>query len=346
MLAARWRMRRRLLGAASSGELPLAQGLWMVTPSGAVRYGTRVPEGLQPRLTRHVSAATPTRKRVHRRLDIPFTTPSATASDHGEVLIPVSHGGLMVVSLRRSLAHRLHGGAGMTREYREVRRTLDASLPAPRWSLHPSDGAVEEFEWLEGPNLSSVTSAERFDATAASIIERLQRLSESHAAGDARSFLDNVLLHATRLDLPPSLTTALENPQARAALATGRLVPAHGDLHPENVLLTATGPQVIDFTPETIGRHPWWFDALTLVLHPYGGLRSGGVAEAALIRLFAANGSEWPEAPAAQESLKAFTAVATAIIHTRWLRDSDERRRAQSRTLAIWWEASNTRQRA
>jgi hypothetical protein len=339
-------MRRRLLSVASSGQLPLAQGLWMVTPSGAVRYGTRVPEGLQQRLMRHVDAATPAKKQVHGLLDIPFTTPIATASDHGEVLVPDAHGGTMVVSLHRSLAHRLRSAANVTREYLEVRRTLDAFLPAPRWSLRTSDGAVEEFEWLEGPNLSSVTSAERFDATAASIIERLQRLGESHAAGDARPFLDDVLQHATRLDLPPSLATALENPQARAALAMGRLVPAHGDLHPENVLLTATGPQVIDFTPETLGHHPWWFDALTLLLHPYGGLQASGVAEAAVIRLFAANGSEWPVAPAAQESLKAFTTVATAIIHTRWLRDSDERRRAQSRTLAIWWEASNTRQRA
>ncbi|HYD40459.1 MAG TPA: phosphotransferase [Anaeromyxobacter sp.] len=153
------------------------------------------------------------------------------------------------------LFHPWHPEEWAASEHRLTAAASEAGLPAPRvYGLERVErrlGIV--LERIEGPSLLRLLSARPWTMLAVA-----RRLAEVHAA-----------IHAHRVPGLAPLTehlrwridrAGIEEPLRAGVAAALARMPAgeaacHGDLHPDNVVLTRRGPVVIDW-PELSAGHP------------------------------------------------------------------------------------------
>jgi aminoglycoside phosphotransferase (APT) family kinase protein len=153
------------------------------------------------------------------------------------------------------LFHPWHPHEWAENEHRLTAAAFEAGLPAPRVDgLERVDGRLGMvLERIEGPSLLQLVAARPW-----TILAVARRLAEVHAAIHARRVpgLIPVAQHLRwrleRARLPERLRGAAE--AALSRLPPGDAV-CHGDLHPDNVVLTRRGPVVIDW-PELSAGHP------------------------------------------------------------------------------------------
>jgi aminoglycoside phosphotransferase (APT) family kinase protein len=153
------------------------------------------------------------------------------------------------------LFHPWHPEAWSEGEHRHTAAAAAAGLPAPRvYGLERVDGRVGfVLERLEGPSLLQVLTSRPWRALAVA-----RQLAEVHAAVHARGapgllpVRERLRWGIDRADLPAAL-------RARATDALARMPDGdailHGDFHPDNVILTARGPVVLDWSELSTG-HP------------------------------------------------------------------------------------------
>lgn len=153
------------------------------------------------------------------------------------------------------LFHAAHPEPWGEEERRLTAAAYEGGLPAPRvHGLERIDGRFGiVLERIEGPSLLRIVIAKPWRVVAVG-----HRLAEVHAAIHARSvpglppLAEHLRWGLGRARLPERLRLAAE--AALARMPPGDAV-CHGDLHPDNVVLTPRGPVVIDW-PELRAGHP------------------------------------------------------------------------------------------
>ncbi|NOD63018.1 MULTISPECIES: aminoglycoside phosphotransferase family protein [unclassified Ruegeria] len=110
------------------------------------------------------------------------------------------------------------------------------------------------MEWLDGPSLGDIARSGRPDDTTRILAETAARL---HGKASVRVQglrpLDQVFTPLFNCAFAPTCPTLLRN-DVLSAMAMGRHllksqltpVPLHGDLHPDNIIMTDAGPRVFD----------------------------------------------------------------------------------------------------
>jgi len=162
-------------------------------------------------------------------------------------------------------------------ESRSTAAAYEAGLPAPRvYGLERVGGRLGVvLERVEGPSLLQLLSARPWRVAAIA-----RRLAEVHAAIHARRvegltpLAQHLRWRIDRAALPEALRSRTLDALER--LPAGDAV-CHGDLHPDNVVLTPRGPVVIDW-PEISTGHPLADVARTSLMlriasPPHGRLR-------------------------------------------------------------------------
>lgn len=156
---------------------------------------------------------------------------------------------------------------GFTEEYELLRRRFSAHVPSVAFEVLPGrDGIVEPF--VEGRLMSQVD----VDVMVRSVARLLEGLSE-------------VAFEFGESDSAEHVTAAIDGsaPTLGAHRVRGGIiewlgaapkVPAHGDLHVSNVIVTAEGPVCIDFDGTSI--QPAWFDGLRLAFEAVRRLEASG----------------------------------------------------------------------
>ena len=110
------------------------------------------------------------------------------------------------------------------------------------------------MEWLDGPSLGDVARENQAVAALNQLAQTARRLHHHRLVGVPRlKPLSQVFAPLYNCGFHDSCPTALANDMKRAiGMARDLLdtqtteVPLHGDLHPDNVILTENGPRVID----------------------------------------------------------------------------------------------------
>ena len=168
------------------------------------------------------------------------------------------------------------------REMQTTARIDDAGLPCPAvFPTDSEDGLVEidgrygiVFERLLGRSMLHEMANRpwriaRFTRMFADLHDRLHR-TEASDLPKQRTRLEHLIDQGAKT-LPPPLAkrvrAALENEPDAASVC-------HGDLHPDNVLLTADGPKVVDWEPSGKGC-PAADVAWTVLLLRHGGIPPG-----------------------------------------------------------------------
>lgn len=162
-------------------------------------------------------------------------------------------------------------------ESRLTAAAYEAGLPAPRvYGLERVGGRLGVvLERVEGPSLLQLVAARPWRVVAVA-----RRLAEVHAAIHARR-VQGLMPLAQHLRWRIDRAALAEPVRSRTLEALARMPPGdavcHGDLHPDNVVLTPRGPVVIDW-PEISTGHPLADVARTSLMlriasPPHGRLR-------------------------------------------------------------------------
>ena len=152
-------------------------------------------------------------------------------------------------------------------EYEILRRRFSAHVPSVAFEvLARRDGTVEPF--VEGRPLRQVD----VDVMVRSVAELLNRLPEV-----AREFGESDSAEHVAAAIDGS-DPAFGAHRVRGAIiewfGAAPKVPAHGDLHASNVIVTPAGPVCIDFGATSI--QPAWFDGLRLAFEAVRELEASG----------------------------------------------------------------------
>lgn len=153
------------------------------------------------------------------------------------------------------LFHPSHPEPWGEAEHRLTAAASEAGLPAPRvYGLEHVGGRLGiVLERLEGPSLLQIVAARPWQVVAVA-----RQLAEVHAAIHARRveglrpLREHLRWRIDHSELPEQLRTRTE--AALARMPPGDAV-CHGDLHPDNLVVTRRGPVVIDWSELSAG-HP------------------------------------------------------------------------------------------
>jgi aminoglycoside phosphotransferase (APT) family kinase protein len=151
------------------------------------------------------------------------------------------------------LYHPHQAEAWGDRECRVTAAAFEAGLPAPRvFGLERLDGRLGMvMERLEGPSLLQLLGAQPWRVTAVArwVAEVQARLHAARLAG-LEPMRERLRWSIARAPLPAPIRSAAE--AALDAWPAGDAV-CHGDLHPDNVVLTRRGLMVLDWSEASAG---------------------------------------------------------------------------------------------
>ncbi len=157
---------------------------------------------------------------------------------------------------------RRDGSTAALKLYRRADRGNEApgSALLARWQdrgavtvLEEADNAIL-MEWLDGPSLGDIAREGRPEFALRTLAQTAKRLHNDRIA-DMRGLkpLADVFAPLFELRFEATCAKPLRRDMARATDIARKLletqetvVPLHGDLHPDNVILTEAGPRVID----------------------------------------------------------------------------------------------------
>jgi hypothetical protein len=145
-----------------------------------------------------------------------------------------------------------------------IQATMAAHLPVPAFRMADRGRLVHE-EYIDGVSLAEVSPARRMEAFA-KLLTGYAELCRSAGEGTSAPLIEAALRSAAIAALPAALHQLLEWEDARLRMeaAGWLLIPAHGDLCAENILVDAQGPRLIDF--EWAGHLPFFYDVVTLLV--------------------------------------------------------------------------------
>lgn len=191
---------------------------------------------------------------------------------------------------------RIHLDPRVTTGFLEDVARLQAFIPGPPLSIVAPCHATRS-PWQHGMRLDTVDAATRIAAVRALLSAQTDAVRATRA--EDPSDVVRTALDVGRVAGGPeaaALTALLEHPST-ARLAGLPLALQHGDPWSGNVIVTPDGTAaMVDWTPSTVGRRPFWTDAAHLVsIDEHRPLREGAF-DAELAALWRAAGLRTPDA--------------------------------------------------
>lgn len=170
---------------------------------------------------------------------------------------------LVLLDRRRGVVVRTHRHAP-TAAALDARARLGRYVDLPDARVDPAAGITVE-EYVEGRHLADLGPGERRAALRA-LLDAHARLIAGEGSGSSAPTMTSALRVAERVELPAELRAALtEHADALAELAAAcPMVPAHGDMSADNILMCDGRPVLIDL--EWADVLPAFYDPLWLVL--------------------------------------------------------------------------------
>lgn len=269
--------RRRMAVALRSHAALLRPGPWVVLTPRIARHWLAVRDGRHARFkgsaTRAYgsSAWAPARLLARHLLTSAIVPMRATRRDDARrvsarctvVVRNAITNDLVLLDRRRGVVVRTHRQAA-TAAALDARARLGRYVDLPQARAHPAAGITVE-EYVEGRHLADLGPGERRAALRA-LVDAHARLIAGEGSGSSGATLASSLRVAERVELPPELRSALTgHADALAELAAAcPLVPAHGDMSADNLLVRDGRPVLIDL--EWADVLPAFYDPLWLVL--------------------------------------------------------------------------------
>ncbi|MCC5859277.1 MAG: phosphotransferase [Ectothiorhodospiraceae bacterium] len=247
--------RYRLAEAISRHASELAPGEFVQTGRFAYRKGVPIPDHL------HLTKGLNKQRGVYR---------VAKALAHNGVLVnhrPAASGGTLdaeilaltrpddclLISMARGTVRRYSSTPLFDEGYVRIRNRLAAYLSVVGYTAEQRGYRITE-EFVHGVPLQSAP-AETLSRAVNRVLTDLARLADAEIR---RQQLTGGIRPPGGFRKPDPVT---------ALVATPYWIPAHGDLRPQNILLTREKPgdvRIIDLS--NLGLHPFWYDALTLAV--------------------------------------------------------------------------------
>ena len=191
---------------------------------------------------------------------------------------------------------RIHLEPRVTAGFVEDVTQLQAFIPGPPLGIVVERHATR-FPWQHGRRLDTVDAGTRIDAVRALLSAQTEavRATRTEGADDlVRTALD--LGRASGGPEAVALTALLEH-RSLSHLAGLPLALQHGDPGSGNVIVAAGGTAaLVDWTPSTVGRRPFWSDAAHLVSIDQHRPLIEGAFDAELAALWCAAGLHAPDA--------------------------------------------------
>ncbi|MCG5533628.1 aminoglycoside phosphotransferase family protein [Halorhodospira sp. 9621] len=251
----------------------LQSGQYTITPNIAWERSTRVPPEISGKLNRMTENAT-VLDTVKRRIRRPFLaglTYAQLSNGSGRATIIKrgnkrgSNTDVILIAPAHGTVTRLATTPVFTPEYRRTRLAIGRYLPTPTFELCADGHGITE-QYIAGDSLRITQDTQKGQYAVESLLEdlraacgSLQRPAPQDARKDFEQYLEeSALVHhpAIARCQHDRLVDFLAAPQ----------VPAHNDLAPGNILLTSSGPVVIDLAASELGYMPFWRDATNLLL--------------------------------------------------------------------------------
>ena len=146
-------------------------------------------------------------------------------------------------------------------EYRDIRQRLSRYIRAPSFHASSDRTAIIE-DFIEGEALESLQDC-RHGSAMDELFSKFVEVVESEMVDETSTYFSWIQDGIENAQLPDSLRTRL-NWDALRPLACARFVPSR-PIMPNDVIATAEGLTVIDWSARSVGWRPFWWSSLTFV---------------------------------------------------------------------------------
>ncbi|MBA2316201.1 MAG: phosphotransferase [Euzebyales bacterium] len=241
---------------------------------------------------------------------------------------------------KEGLVLRTHRSSPPSPAVLEARRRLARHLAMPSWEVRPEVPGMTE-EYVEGDHLAALPQSEQ-EAVVRELLVAQGRLAADEGEGSTAAVLQGALQVVDRVDAPVSLRAELDRERPRLAVVAERcpLVPAHGDMSSDNLVVRDGRPVIIDL--EWAGMLPFGYDPLWLLLEEAVHRRRPALLQAYLRGVFdpelraACTAADLPPAEGTGRRLLLLVLLVRCHVTTRHQASGDAR---FALDLAAGWEA-------
>ncbi|MBK5935383.1 phosphotransferase [Halorhodospira halophila] len=269
-LRERYRNMQDLLAAHAKWLQP---GEYTITPNIAWERSTRVPPEIGRKLHR-MTETTAVRDAIKRRIRRPFLagltqvqlqngSGSATIIKRGNKR--GSNTDVILIAPANGTVTRLASSPVFTPEYRRTRLEIGRYLPTPNFELCADGYGITE-QYIAGDSLRMAQDMPKGQHAVESLLEHLcaacgnlQHPAPQGARKGFEQYLDD-----SALARHPAIAKC--HYERLLDLLAAPWTPAHNDLAPGNILITSSGPVVIDLAASELRYMPFWRDAANLIL--------------------------------------------------------------------------------
>ena len=255
------RRKKSRLRVVVKGNSGLRRGIYVVRGRVARHWMSNLPAhiavtkaGRAGRLGTRVAAA------FVALLALPVVWNGAGSRHGATVLICTRSGDTLLLNPALSSVERTSRDASFTAAYSDLRLSLSTYLPSPSFEVSP-DGRCLTEEYIDGTPVASLPLLGRVYAVRA-MIERFVEVASALGHDDASDDVQNALGRARALGIDSACGPLGESTGTLAAVASGALVPSHGDASTSNMVVRNDQVHLIDWDPSLLGTRPFWADPL------------------------------------------------------------------------------------
>lgn len=232
--------------------------------------------------------------------------------DHGRTALQIKRTELLMLAPEREVIRVWQTPRADGQFLRDVEE-LQAGVRGPKLTAW-LDGHAISHPWIPGRPIGSLPRYEQIEVIKA-LLRQLSASARRSMLPDECEFLRSALeVGARSTDHAATFGQLLDHPSTRL-LGDGPLTLQHGDPGFGNIVIASDRrPTLIDWSPSTLGRRPFWSDAAHLVSFGDHGPLLEGDFDAELAALWLSVGRQPPEATALRRMMAFANALFFAMI--------------------------------
>lgn len=210
---------------------------------------------------------------------------------------------------------RISADAAFDQDYINLRKVFSNYVSCPNFRVERAGSIVVE-DFILGRSTVGLESSTRIEVVRG-IVGGLVDLIEKESAQSIEGHYEDRIGRLGVDYIPEPMRRWVELASMKSIMASGPLVPSHGDMGPHNVIVQGADGIVIDISAD-LGWRPFWFDSLALIVRTAPDAYFSGSFDREVRKLWLAAG----EQPPALEQFRSLLAASTAIWFTEYFRQN------------------------